>query len=389
VTGRRPAGAGGAAAGFALVAVMLIGAMASVAAASLFTVAMASANVANADRRSELARAAADSCLVDVVERLQWGLAGNGAAQVPESYSTGLDGEASCTVGLTRRLPGAGWPSTYDVDVTAGHGAARAALNAVVEVAPTRLPSGVSVSGEVSCAAQFTVRGCGIYAGADVRGRDKITFEAADGGVPPAADPLADCAHADLWPTCAVHAGGRIYRAGSEEHVQAGPEPADTDACTGGTPPRSVTAGPSSALVADIAGRSPALQTPYAGNSLDLSTLVGPASAGGLVVVAAATSQPLSITGRRAAPPLAPRLTLVVLGDACIVPGPVPAPQGVGMSGVLVVTGTLTVQAAADIRGSLFAGELAVEAPLLVELAGGWRDQPPPGSLSAQVLAQW
>jgi hypothetical protein len=389
VTSRRRADTGGAAAGFALVAVMLIGAMASVAAASLFTVAMASANVANADRSSQLARAAADSCLVDVVERLQWGLAGNSAAQVRESYSAGLDGEASCTVGLTRRLPGAGWPRTYDVEVAAGHGTAKAAVNAVVEVAPTRLPSGVSVAGEVACAAQLTARGCGIYAGADVRGRDKISFEAADGGAQPAADPPADCAHADLWPACAVHAGGRIYAAGLEEHAQAGPWSADTDACTADAPPRPITAPPSAALVADVAGRSPALQTPYPGGALDLSTLAGPASAGGLVVVIASTSQPLSITGWRAAPPLAPPLTLIVLGDVRIVSGPVPTPQGVGMSGVLVVTGALTVQAAADVRGSLFAGSLAVEAPLVVELAGGWRDQPPPGSLSAQVLGQW
>jgi hypothetical protein len=35
------------------------------------------------------------------------------------------------------------------------------------------------------------------------------------------------------------------------------------------------------------------------------------------------------------------------------------------------------------------AGALDVEAPLVVDLPVGWRDQPPPGSLSAEVLSQW
>jgi hypothetical protein len=372
-----------------LVAVMLIGAMASVAAATVFTVAMASAKVADADRRSELARAAADTGLMDTVDRLTWGLAGEGGAQVRESWTADLGGEESYTVGLVQQLPAAGWPRTYDVEVTGEHGTASAVLHALVRLAPTRLPCGISVAGSVTCAAETTVRGCGLYAGADVRGRELITFEADDNDGTPTGGPSADYAHGELWPAAAVHAGGHIFAGGTEEHTEAGSQSDDTDSCTGGAPPQPVTTLPSSAIVADAAARSPVLQAPYPGGSLDLSTLAGPASGGGLVVVAHAASQPLSLTGRRAEPPLAPQLTLVVLGDACIVAGPTPSPEGIGMSGTLIVTGTLTVQASTSILGSVSAGVLTIDAPLLVDLPSDWRGQPPPGALSAEVIAQW
>jgi hypothetical protein len=375
--------------GFALVAVMLIGAMASVAAATVFTVAMASAKVADADRRSELARSAADTGLMDTVDRLTWGLAGDGGAQVRESWTADLGGEESYTVGLMQQLPAAGWPRTYDVEVTGAHGTASAVLHALVRLAPTRLPCGISVAGSVTCAAETTVRGCGLYAGADVRGREQITFEADESDGTPTGDPLADYAHGELWPAAAAHAGGHIYAGGAEEHTEAGSQSDDTDSCTGGASPQPVTTLPSSAIVADAAARSPVLQAPYPGGSLDLSTLAGPASGGGLVVVAHAASQPLSLTGRRAAPPLAPQLTLVVLGDACIVAGPTPSPEGIGMSGTLIVTGTLTVQTSTSILGSVSAGVLTIDAPLLVDLPGDWRDQPPPGALSAEIISQW
>lgn len=375
--------------GFALVVVMLIGAMASVASAAVFTVAMASADVAGADRRSELARAAADSGLVDVADRLSWGLAGTAGAQVRESYAADLDGEGSYTVGLTRRLPAAGWPRSYDVEVTGGHGAASVTLHALVTVAPSRLPCGVTVAGQATCAARVTLRGCGVCVGADLHGREQITFEAADSSAGPAGDSPPDYAHGDLWPAAGVHAGGHIYRGGAEEHSDVGAGSADTDACTGDPAPQHITTLPSAALLADLAARSPVLQTPYPGGSLDLGTLAGPTGSGGVVVVASADSQPVSITGWRAQPPLAPQVTLVVLGDACIVAGPTPLRDGVGMTGALVVTGTLTVQTTTSVHGSLSAGALAVEAPLLVDLPMGWRDQPPPGSLSAEVLSQW
>jgi hypothetical protein len=308
---------------------------------------------------------------------------------VRESWTAGLGGEESYNVGLTQRLPAAGWPRTYDVEVTGEHGAAAAALQAVVRLSPTRLPCGISVAGALTCAAQTTVRGCGLCTGSDVRGRENITFEAADNDAAPVDDPPADFAHGELWPAAAVHAGGHIYRGGSEEHAQAGSPEADTDACTGGAPPQSIVGLPSAGIVADCVSRAPVLQTPYPGGSLDLSTLPGPASGEGLVVVARATSQPLSLTGWRPAPPLAPQLTLLVLGDACVVAAPTPSPEGVGMSGALIVTGTLTVQSPTSILGSLAAGALQVDAPLLVDLPSGWRDQPPPGALSAEVLAQW
>ena len=379
--GRRP--------GFALLAVMVIGAMAAVAAATIVTVAVASAGVAGADRRSELARAAADTGLADVLDRLGWGLAGGSDPLVHSSYSASLAGEGAYVVALTLRPPGAGWPLTYDVEVCGTHGAAQAAVHAVAEIRPTRLPCGVSVAGRLTCQAETTVRGCGVYAGSDVRGRENITFSPpADGGSPSGAPP-ADGAHGDLWPDAAVHAGGRIYRGESEEHAQVGSDDADTDACVGGTPPSACTALPAATTLADLNSRSCAPQAPSQDESLDLTTLAGPASGGGLVVVEHAADGPLRITGSRPLPPLAPRLTLVVLGDACIVAGPTTPADGVALAGELIVSGALSVQAPTAITGSLAAGTLQVDAPLVVNLPDDWRDQAPPGGLSARVVAQW
>jgi hypothetical protein len=385
VSGGRNTARSGERPGFALVAIMIIGAMASLASAALFTVAMASANVAGADRRSELARAAADSGLVDAVDRLSWGLAGSAGTQVRESYAVTLVTDGSYTVGLTRRLPATGWPRSYDVDVSGEYGAANAALHALVQVAPSGLPCGVTVAGRANCEARMSLRGCGVYAGSDVYGRENVVFEAGENGGD--ADP--DYAHGDLWPAAAVHAGGRIYCNGSEEHAGGGMEAADTDACTGDPAPQDITVPPSAALLADMAGRSPLSQAPNLGGVLDLGTLPGPTGGGALVVVVRAASEPLSLTGWRPQPPLAPQVTLVVLGDARIVPGSVLQPEGAGMTGALIVTGTLTVETSTSIRGSLSAGALTVEAPLSVDLPAGWRDQPPPGSLSTQVLSQW
>jgi hypothetical protein len=375
--------------GFALIAVLLIGAMAAVVAATIVTMAVASAGIAGADRQSELARAAADTGLADVLDRLAWRLTGGCDPLVRSSYSSSLGGEEAYTVTLTLRTPGTGWPRTYDVEVCGRHGVAQATVRAVIRLQPTRLPCGVSVAGRLTCAAETTVRGSGVYAGSDVRGRQNISFDSpADGGSSSGAAP-ADGAHGDLWPDAAVHAGGRIYRGESEEHVQAGADAADTDACTGGAPPPACTALPSAATLAELSGRSALSQMPYPGESLDLTTLAGPISGGGLVVVVRAAVGPLQITGWRPSPPLAPQLTLVVLGDACIVAGPTTPPGGVEMAGELIVSGTLTVQAPTLISGSLAAGSLEIVAPLVVDLPSDWRDRAVPGGLSARVVAQW
>jgi hypothetical protein len=267
--------------GFALVAVMVIGAMAAVAAATIAAVAVASAGVASADRRSELAHAAADTGLVDALDRLAWGLAGDCGPQVRESYRADLDGEESYTVGLTKRLPGVGWPCTYDVEVIGEHGAASTAVHALVRLAPTGLPCGVSVVGQLACTAEMTVRGSGVYVGSDVHGREQMSFASAEDSTAVAGDPPADGAHGELWTISAVHAGGQIYSEGSEEHAGAGAPAADTDACTGGAPPESLTALPSTATLANLSSRSPVLQTPYPGGSLDLTTLAGPKAVAG------------------------------------------------------------------------------------------------------------
>ncbi len=315
--------------GFALIAVMLIGVIAAVVAATIVTVAVASAGVAGADRRAELARAAADTGLADVLDRLAWGLAGGGAPEVRTSYSASLPGEETYTVALTLRAPGTGWPRTYDVEVRGTHGAAQATVHAVAEVRPTRLPCGVSAAGRITCTAQTTVRGSGIYAGSDVFGRENIGFAPFDDAGSASGPAAADGAHGDLWPSAAVHAGGRIYSGQSEEHTNGDPDAGDTDVCTGGTPPLSCTTLPSAATVADLEGHSGWPQTAYPQDSLDLTTLAGPVSGGGLVVVVRAGDAPLRITGWRPQPPLAPQVTLVVLGDACVVAGPSTPPEGV------------------------------------------------------------
>ncbi len=59
------------------------------------------------------------------------------------------------------------------------------------------------------------------------------------------------------------------------------------------------------------------------------------------------------------------------------------------MAGELVVSGTLSIEAPTLIVGSLAAGALEVDAPLVDELPQDWRDRLPPGGLAAKVVAQW
>jgi hypothetical protein len=368
---------------------MLIGALAAVVAATIVTVAMASAGVAGADRRAELARAAADTGIADVLDRLAWGLAGDSAPLARTSYAVSLPGEEAYAVALTRRAPGTAWPRTYDVEVCGTHGAAQATVHAVAEVRPARLPCGVSSATRITCTARTTVRGCGLYAGADVFGRQNIGFAPSEDAGSAPGSAVADGAHGDLWPSAAVHAGGRIYSGQSEEHTAPGSNTDDTDACTGGTPPLLCTMLPSTATIADLEGHAGPTQTACPQGSLDLTTLAGPVSGGGLVVVVPAADAPLQISGWRPQPPLAPQVTLVVLGDAIVAAGPSTPSDGVAFSGELVVSGTLRIETPVLIVGSLAVGALHVDAPLVIDLPQGWRDRPPAGALSARVVAQW
>jgi hypothetical protein len=102
--------------------------------------------------------------------------------------------------------------------------------------------------------------------------------------------------------------------------------------------------------------------------------------------VVAAGERPLRLSGWRS--PSLPPLTVVVLGDAVLAAGGGPDDAGLCLHGVLVVTGSLTVQTPALVEGSLGAGALQVAAPLVVQLAAGWRDAPPPGALLAWLLPQ-
>ena len=98
------------------------------------------------------------------------------------------------------------------------------------------------------------LRGCGMYAGGDVSGREWVTL------VPPPATPrgapVADLAYGGLYPQAGVHADGRIFASGVEEHAAAGAPGVDSDADSGAPPPADLVAAPGPALVGALAAHA-------------------------------------------------------------------------------------------------------------------------------------
>lgn len=365
--------------GFVLATVLLIGALAAVFAALVVSAAAADARIGGADRASDRAWALTAAGVAEALERLSWTDAGSAPPLAPAAFTTSLDG-GSYLLTLTRRAPAPGgpaWPRFFDITVSGRSGRGRAVRAAAAAVAPIALPRGLAVAGQIDCLAPLTLDGCGAYAGGDVHGREFITVASDSSPLPP-----SDNAFPELFPQAGVHAGGRIFAEGAEEHRSGGGPPEDGDSCTGAPPPvachRLPDAGRLGALAAHAADPGAALQ----GDCLDLSAAAPLCSPLGGVVVIKTNGRALRLTGWR--PPTTPRLTVVVIGDAVLAPSD--AGAGVCLSGVLVVTGRLLVETPALINGSLGAASLLVRAPLVVYLSASWTDSPPPGALTAWTI---
>jgi len=228
-----------------------------------------------------------------------------------------------------------------------------------------------------------------------VSGREHVTLTS-----PPANGALGaapDLAYAGLYDQAAVHARGRIYARGQEEH-DAGLAPAgDSDLDAGLVPPVELVAGPGPAAIGDLAAHASDVTAALAADGLDLSLLdpAAPAAvaapilpAGGRIyVVGTSGAGPTPVFGARPPAPGACRVTVIVLGDCLVTGGPL-GDRPAALTGSLIVAGTLTVNAPLEVTGSLSAGRVVVRAPLAVTFAP-WTDQgAPPGVLTVRTTGR-
>jgi hypothetical protein len=261
----------------------------------------------------------------------------------------------------------------YRVDATGVCGRASRTIHAMVLVTPDGLPRGLVVRGDADLQAGVSLTGCGLYAGGDVSGREHVVCP------PGIGSPPGDLAYDGLWTAAGVHAVGHIVADGAEEHVRGAAPAADSDADTGTVPPAALVAAPAPATIADwrVHATDPGAALGPEGLDLSLLDTASPPvpgdpllPAGGRVYVAAAPpgAAGLALSGQRAAAPQACPVTVVVLGDCTVTTGA--GTTAAALSGALVVTGTLTVDAPLRVCGGLYAGRLVVRAPLQVTFPG-------------------
>ena len=405
---RRGARAGGQP-GYALQAALLIAAIALLATAALVAAALSTTAISTDDSASARAADAADAGVADALERLRWGW----VAFAPASLPVGLGpvgfagGSYSVTVAalsaadLPPRLDPSSPVSPDDpavvacrIDSTGVWGQARRVVHVVVLSTPDGLPRGLVVGGDATLAAPTLLRGCGLCAGGDVSGREWLTLAAPAAAAPPvpsasAIEQYPDLAYGGLYPAAGVHAVGRIFARGVEEHAAGGgAPPADSDADSGVAPPADLVAAPGPAIVGELAARASDPVAALGPFGLDLALLerAGPPAlgspslpAGGRVYVVDAAGAALGLFGSRPPAPQSCPATVVVLGD-CVAAGGPDGSAPAALNGALIVTGTLTVDAPLCVEGSLFAGRLVVRAALTVSFSAVSGPSAPPGA---------
>jgi hypothetical protein len=380
--------------GFALLAALLVASIAALSIATLVAVVLSSAAIAADDAAAARAADAARAGVTDALQRLRWGWLAPGAAQSPTRFGPLACGDGSYTVAvslpaggdLVPRL-GAGAALTAAdpgvavcrVDATGVCGHVSRTLHAMVLVTPDGLPRGLVVGADAQLGASVTLSGCGLYVGGDVDGREWVACAPPGGGA--AALPPADLAYDGLWSRAGVHAVGHVLAAGVDEHtLGSGPAPAaDSDVDSGVVPPAALVAPPAPATLADLGAHAADPGAALGADGLDLALLdrAGPpalgapaAPAGGWVYVVAAPHVPggLALRGARPGPSQACPVTVVVLGDCTVAAAPSGAQAA--LSGALIVTGELAVDAPLQVDGGVFVGRLVVRAPLQVSFSG-------------------
>lgn len=406
----RRGGPAGGEQGFALLAALLIATIALLSTATLVAAALSSTSISADDAASTRAADTAQAGVADALERLRWGWLRLDRSSLPAALGPVEFAGGSYTVALVA-LSGADLAPRLDpsspvspddpavlacrIDSTGVWGHARRVFHVVVLSTPDGLPRGLLVGDDATIEAPTLLVGCGLYAGGDVSGRQWLTLASAPAAASVAAT-VPDLAYGGLYPQAGVHADGAIFVRGLEEHAAGDAPPVDSDADSGVAPPADLTAAPGPALVGGLAAHASDPLAALGPAGLDLALLqrdgpppVGEPSlpAGGRVYVADAGPGALALFGSRPPVPQACPATVVVLGD-CVAGG---GPDGMAppvLSGALIVTGTLTVDAPLSVEGGLYAGRLVVRARLTVSFTDASGPAAPPGAANVRS-ASW
>ena len=406
----RPVARQGGEQGYALLAALLIIAIALLSSATLVAAALSGTAIATDDDASARAADAADAGVADALDRLRWGWCalGPAASSVSLGHVPYAGGSYAVTVTTlasgdsTALLDGASPIGSDDLAVVGCSiaasgvwGPARRTVQVVALATPDGLPRGLAVGDKATFDAPTVLQGCGLYAGGDISGREWLSLVAPSAAQPAAGVP--DLAYGGLYPLAGAHARGQVFSRGVDEHAGPGAAAADTDADSGVAPPAAIVTAPSGAVIGELAAHASDATAALGPSGLDLALLdrVAPAltgesplPAGGRVyVIPAAAATPLNLFGSRQTAPQACPATLVVLGDCVACAGP-SGQEPPALSGALIVTGTLTVDAPLCLDGSLFAGRLVVRAPLTVRFAATSGSSSPPGATNVRI-ASW
>ncbi|MGZ4198590.1 MAG: hypothetical protein ACXVP1_00210 [Thermoleophilia bacterium] len=394
--------------GFALLAALLIATIALLATATLVAAVLSSASISSDDTASTRAADAAEAGVADALERLRWGWLLAGPSSLPAVLPPVEFGGGSYSVTVVAcagsdlvphldpsspLAPDDPAVTTCRIDSTGVWRQARRVLHVVVLATPDGLPRGLVVGGDALVMAPTLLCGCGMYAAGDVYGREWMTL------VPPPATPLGapvvDLAYGGLYPQAGVHADGRIFASGAEEHAAAGAPGVDSDADYGSPPPADLVSAPGPALIGALGAHAsdPLGALGPAGLDLALLDRAGPLPGeprlppGGRVYVVDPSGGALDVFGSRPAVPQACPATVAVLGDCVAGAGPNGTAPAV-LTGALIVTGTLTVDGPLTVVGSLYARRLVVRAPLTVSFGDASGSAAPPGSVNVRG-ASW
>ena len=233
--------------GYALLAALLIAAIALLATATLVAAVLSTTSIATDDAAAARASDAADAGVADALDRLRWGWLRLDVSSLPAGLGPIAYAGGSYSVSVAA-LSAADLPPHLDpsspvsaddpgvaacrIDATGVWGTARRVVHVVVLSTPDGLPRGLVVGGDAMLAAPTLLRGCGLCSGGDVSGREWLTVAA--WATPTDGQQSPDLAYGGLYAQAAVHATGRIFAHGVEEHAGGDAPAADSDADSGG-----------------------------------------------------------------------------------------------------------------------------------------------------------
>ena len=397
--------------GFALLSVLLIVGLVMVAVAGLLSLTATSVSLVHSDEEGSRALGVADQGVARGLEGLRWGWTIGESPLVGQAAGGGEYSIVATAIAPDSLL----WPAqprsgavvpastlrAYDLTVAGSSGSGgRRTIRAVVAVSPDALPRGMVVGDDATVTAPLRLLGCGLYAGGDVTGRERIALEPPSGSAAPGGGTLPDNAYGGIYEAAAVHAGGAIFTEGGEVHdPKVTGFAGDDDAHSGGGPAQEIVT-PLDALELSVLrahARDPGSAWAAGRLSIDLLPPHTPATdeptcpGSGLIIVVDQPDMaaPVVIAGDRSRAPGAGPVTIVVLGD-CELAQASSAPGRTYLEGALVVTGRLTILGTTVVRGSVFAGALDCRASLTVDASGlgsPMGQESTPGSSNVSIVS--